>query len=298
MPFLEFILDGYNLLWWIQRANVHLRDWNICTCSYRFSFTIVKTDHSTEGSTNNRSNRHSQYVGKLQKLFDYFGSLSAIITEYENQIVQFFLLLDQMSGVHNGRFHTCISTIQRNHVKKPILQMHQPLANTMWSHLRDFFTQAADDIVSQSYPWYVATSDCPLILTVDVHENMSTFPIVLEGEDVWIDLGDGKGYRPVCTETGRNTNAQHEYMCKYDPYVLFMDDRMGDCERAENERDRWSCGWYPTRRRKYDIKIVGSLRTLEFDWKSLSNQFDHENQTMLLAIRWTALTSVSSTKEA
>lgn len=167
----------------------------------------------------------------------------------------------------------------------------------MWSHIQNFFTQAADAVVAPSYPWS-ATPDCPLVFTVNVHGDMSEFPIVLEGDNIWIDLGDGKGYRAVCTETEKHTNAQHEYICKYDPYKLLTKDQIEEWETVEDEGDGWSCGWYPTGHRVYDIKITGELRTIEFDRKLLPTECNAENPTALLAMRWVRLPYLPDTKEA
>lgn len=161
----------------------------------------------------------------------------------------------------------------------------------MLSYVRQFFTQAADAIATPPYPWF-ATRQCPLVLTMNVHQDAAEFPIVLEGRDIWIDLGDGKGFRPVCTDTEKHTNAQCEYVCKYDPYELLTPEQIQEWEEAEDERDGWSSGWSPVGQRTFDIKIFGQIERIEFDWKMLPGKSAKENSTVLLGMRWGPLPSM------
>lgn len=152
------------------------------------------------------------------------------------------------------------------------------------------FPETESDPETASDPGGVwrATKACPVIATVNVHSDAPTFPLVLEGDDVWIDLGDGKGYRPVCTDEVRRTNAQHEYACEYDPLEIVADDRTREWEEAEEDGDGWSCGWTPTGQRRYDVRIVGNLRVVAFDVDSFP-EIDGTKPTRVVAVRWTTL---------
>ena len=161
------------------------------------------------------------------------------------------------------------------------------------------FPETESDVKPESDPggvWH-ATKTCPVIVTVNVHADAPKFPLVLEGDDVWIDLGDGKGYRPVCTETNRCTNAQHEYACEYDSYALLTEDRIQEWHEAEDESDGWSCGWTPIGQRRYDVRIVGNLRTVAFELDSFP-EIDGTKPTCVVGIRWTTLPVDRDTKRA